>query len=364
MSELTQPFPLVDIVGAPLDRGRSYGAQARERIGKSVEIYRGALAKDGVDWMVARSMAQAIVPGVEAAYPDDVLEMKGIGEGAGLDLLDIVAINARTELLYGRPAEDVAKQDGCTGAIVMPAASRDGRLLHGQNWDWRDECADTAVVLRITPEKGPRILTFVEAGLLARCGLNSAGVALTGNYIRCEHDHKRRGTPAPLIRRAILGSDSLANAVGTVYNAKLGFSNTMMVSHAGGEAFTLEATPVEVFWIAAENDLLVHANHFIAPAAQAKLRDLSLPENPDSLYRDRRVRALLGAAHGEVTIETMKVAFADRYGAPEAACRSPVFGPGGDSSSTVATILMDAGAGKMWVAPRPYGPHEFTEYSL
>lgn len=359
-------FPLIHVEGDAATRGRSYGRQAGDRILRSIAIYQRALAADGVDWAVARSMAQTFLPTIDAIYPEAVIEMRGIAEGAEVDPLDIVAINARTELLYGRPDEPTpaSAADGCTAALAMPAATRGGRLLHGQNWDWRDECCDTAVVLRIVPEHGPRILTFVEAGLLARCGMNSAGIALTGNFIRCEHDFARRGTPAPLIRRAILGAERLAEACGVVFNASLSFSNNMMISHAGGEAFDLEATPGETFWIAPEGDLLVHANHFVSPAAQAKLRDISLLENPDSLYRDRRVHAYLAARHGEITPETLIEAFQDRYGAPEAVCRSPVHGPGGDTSSTVATIIMDAGAGRMWAAPRPYGPHRFTEYVL
>ena len=78
-----------------------------------------------------------------------------------------VAINARTELLYGRPAEErITSPEGCTGAIVLPEATAAGRLLHGQNWDWRDECLETGIILRISPEAGPRILSFTEAGLL------------------------------------------------------------------------------------------------------------------------------------------------------------------------------------------------------
>lgn len=366
MTELHAPFPLIDVAGDPLARGREHGRKAGDRVLRSIAIYRDALATDGVDWSVAREMARGFAPEIERIYPQAVVEMRGIAEGAEVDPLDIIAINARTELLYARPDEPtpVTAQDGCTGAIVMAGATADGRLLHAQNWDWRDECCDTAIVLRIAPEAGPRILTFVEAGLLARCGMNSAGIALTGNFIRCENDFGRRGTPAPLIRRAILGCERLAQATGIVFNAKLSFSNNMMISDAGGEAIDLEATPGEVFWIAPEDELLVHANHFIAPAAMAKLRDISLLENPDSLYRDRRVRAHLARHHGRITPQTLIDAFQDRYGAPEAVCRSPVFGPGGDTSSTVATIVMDAGAGRMWAAPRPYGPHEFTEYRL
>ncbi len=369
----TAPFPLIEIEGSPTERGRAYGRAAGERILRSIEVYRSALANDGLDWEAARVIARRFAPDLDRSHPLLMDELRGIAEGVAVDLADIVAINARTELLYGREGPPrLAEPDGCTGAIALPEATHDGRLLHAQNWDWRDECAETAVVLHIRPDTGPDILTFVEAGLLARCGMNSAGVALTGNFLQCEHDFARAGTPAPFIRRSILMANGLSNAVETVLTSKFSFSANMMISEAwtdahglsDGMAVDLEATPVECFWLTPEDGLLVHSNHFLAPTAQAKVHDLGLIDTPDSIYRDVRVRDFLRRRHGRIDRAAMIVAFQDRFGAPRAVCRSPVEGPGGSSSSTVATIVMDASAGRMWVAPRPYGPHEFTEYRL
>ncbi len=39
------------------------------------------------------------------------------------------------------------------------------------------------------------MLTFVEAGGLRRSGMNSAGIAITANYLRCERDYLQRGVP-------------------------------------------------------------------------------------------------------------------------------------------------------------------------
>ncbi len=82
--------------------------------------------------------------------------------------------------------------------------------------------------------------------------------------------------------------------------SQLGFSNNMMISDAGNEAISLEVTPVETFWVAPEAGLLVHANHFVAPSARAKVRDLSLLTNTDSLYRDARVRQHLLKAKSKI----------------------------------------------------------------
>lgn len=364
--EPTPAFPFIEIAGDPLTRGRQYGQRAAARVHRSIEIYKIAFAERGVDGPRAREIAGAFLPRIEQYSAETAIEMRGIADGAGASLEDIVAINARTELLYGKhnPGHDQPDDDGCTGAIALPGVTANGHLIHGQNWDWRDECADCAVVLHIAPDKGPRALCFVEAGMMARAGMNSEGIALTGNFLECDGDARRQGIPVPVIRRQVLMTRALGDAVQTVLRAPRAFSNNLMLSHAGGEAFDLEATPDEVFWMAPENGVLVHANHFVTQAARAKVRDTGLIMNGDSLYRDRRVRAYLEPARGRITVDTFREAFQDRFGSPRAVCRTATAGPGGRVSSTVATLIMDTTDRVMWVAPRPYGPYTFTEYRL
>lgn len=361
-------FPYIDVGGSPEQMGLEYGRQASEYIHRSIRVYQHAYQQKGVTWERAREIARGFAGEIEAYSPAFLTEIRAIARGADLPVEDIIAINARTELLYGQhaaaPNAPEDDPDGCTGAIAMPEATADGHVLHGQNWDWRDECGDSAVVLSMTPADGPRMLMFVEAGILARCGMNSEGIGLTGNFLQSDHDYGRNGVPVPLVRRRILMSCSLAQAIKVVFNSPRAFANNLMISHAGGECIDLEATPMEVFWLHAERGVLAHANHFCSPGALAKLRDVGLRTNADSLYRDRRVRALLEERAGRLTVDDFREAFADRYGSPRAVCRSPVTGPGGRSSSTVATIIMDTTDKKMWVAKRPYGPHSYKEYSL
>jgi isopenicillin-N N-acyltransferase-like protein len=292
-------------------------------------------------------------------------EIEGIAAGADVPVEDIVALNARSELLYAHEKLGATEPpDGCTGVVVLPEASASGTLIHAQNWDWRVESAALGVVLRIRPDQGPAILTFVEAGMLARAGLNEQGIATTGNFLRAATDGGRVGVPLPLIRRAILKSEILAQALAVVFRSARTVSNNMIVSHAGGEAVSLETCPEEVFWQMPERGLLVHANHFKTPGALAKVRDRSLETSPDSLYRDRRVAAALAAKAPRIGREDVIAALADRFGAPRAVCRSPSVGPGGATSATVATIVMEPANRRMWIAPTPFNPHRFTEYAL
>lgn len=361
-------FPLFELEGSVNDIGTQYGRLAAEYIRRSIEIYKNGFAQKSVPWEQAIRVAHEFMPQIERYDADFLREIEAIAAGAELPVEHIVAINARTELLYGQAPQTAnapdTDPDGCTGAMAMPEATADGHVLHGQNWDWRDECAESSVVLKVRPVDGPDMLIFVEAGILARCGLNSAGVAVTGNFLQTDNDFGKAGVPAPLIRRRILKSRSLSEAIRVVFQAPRAFSNNLMISQSDGECVNLEGTPGEVFWLQPDNGLLVHANHFVSPGALAKVHDYGLETNSDSLYRHRRVQASLAARAGALTPADLINAFADRYGSPRAVCRSPISGPGGKTSSTVATVVMDTSARRMWIARQPYREHHFREYVL
>jgi isopenicillin-N N-acyltransferase like protein len=358
-------FPLIDIEGDASQRGLQYGRAAGDRIALSIRTYRAAYEKVGLDWSRTKALARRFVPQIEAFDAESMREIEGIAAGAEVEPEEIVALNARSELLYAHEQLAATEPpDGCTGVVVMPAASRDGRLIHAQNWDWRVESVDLGVVLRIRPAEGPAILTFVEAGTLARAGLNEHGIALTGNFLKSADDGRSTGVPLPLIRRSILKSTLYAQALGVVFRSARTISNNMIVSHAEGEAVSLETCPQQVFWQLPENGVLVHANHFKTPGALARVIDRSLETTPDSLYRDRRVAEFLLARVGQLGEEEVIEALSDRFGAPRAVCRAPSAGPGGATSATVATIVIDPAARKMRIAPTPFQAHVYTEYSL
>jgi isopenicillin-N N-acyltransferase-like protein len=182
-------------------------------------------------------------------------------------------LNARTEILKltNRAGED--DPDGCTGIVVLPKAIKAGRLIHAQNWDWKRECAETAVVLKVRRDDGPDLMTFTEAGALGRCGFNAAGIAITANYQECNRDYRQVGVALALIRRKVLESEHLALAMHAVYCTSKSAANSMMVSHWEGVAIDVECAPDETFQVHPDRGSLVHANHSVSPVALSKLRD-------------------------------------------------------------------------------------------
>ena len=361
------PFPLIDLSGGPRERGRTHGKAAADRLRRGAKMYAESLLNSGVDWAELERRAEALVPSIEKFDPTYIEEMRGIAEGANEPFAAVVLMNARTEMVAAARQEQEARQvpDGCTAALALPEASADGVLLHGQNWDWRAECAETGVLLRIHRDDGPDILTFTEAGGLARSGLNSAGIGLTANALQCDRDYKcGPGIPLPFIRRKVLESAYLANAVHTIMSTpKLG-SNHMAVSHCGGEAFGFECAPDNTFWIAPDRGVYVHANHWIADSARAQVKDTGLAETPCSIYRDKRVRDQLSPKRGKLTLDDFRSAFFDDWNSPWSVCRPPRLNTRGVATATTAMILMRPGEGHLEACPMPSLNKRFTTYSL
>jgi isopenicillin-N N-acyltransferase-like protein len=361
------PFPLIELTGSPRERGRTHGQAAADRLRRGIKMYSESLLRSGVDWPELARRAEAMVPVIEKFDPAYLEEMRGIAEGANEAFAGVVLMNARTEMVVAARKRQEQQQvpDGCTAALALPSASADGVLLHGQNWDWRAECAETGVVLCIRRDDGPDILTFTEAGGLARSGLNSAGIGLTANALECDRDYQRGpGVPLPFVRRKVLESAHLAQAVHTIVaTPKLG-SNHMAVSHCGGEAFGFECAPDETFWLVPEDGLYVHANHWIAPSARARVKDTGLAETPCSIYRDKRVRDQLSPKRGKLSLDDFRQAFFDDWGSPWSVCRPPRPSVRGVMSATTAMILMRPGEGHLEACPMPALNRQFTTYSL
>ncbi len=79
--------------------------------------------------------------------------MAAIAEGANLDLLDIVALNCRSEIALG------LFSDGCTS---LGWKKDDGEVLLAQNWDWTARVKSNCVIMSIKQPRKPTIYMVTE----------------------------------------------------------------------------------------------------------------------------------------------------------------------------------------------------------
>ena len=363
MSASSEPFPLITIEGPPRERGRQYGAAAGDRIAKSITVYMDAWISGDVgsrDEVYRR--AQRFGATIETRYPNLLEEITGIAEGAGRDVEEIIALNARTELLFAESSAD----EGCTVAVILPEAAG-GHTLIGQNWDWKAECGALPVILRVRPDEGPAFLTFVEAGILARHGLNEAGIGTCGSFLGCDHP-PQAGIPIAMMRRAVLQSTTFPAAIGQIVRSPHSFASNHVLAHRDGEAIDLEMTPEHVFPMYAEDGILTHSNHFVAGVGH--VRDTGIALFPDSLYRYRRLREGLNAHQRPLGVEDFQAALTDHFGHPHSVCRHPDQAGRQTNADpradivTVASVVMDLTEASMWVAAGPPCETPYTLYTL
>jgi isopenicillin-N N-acyltransferase-like protein len=338
-------LPLIEIGGEPFERGRQHGAQAADLIKANLDGYWRLFEHDtGLDRAAVLNLARQYLQPIEACAPHLLEEMRGIAEGAGVSLDEILALNCRTEILSYAA---VPLREECTALFVAPEATADGHTLVAQNWDWANALRGGAVLLRIEQPGQPTVLTLTEAGMVGKIGFNSAGVGVCTNFLRC--DHRRVGAPFHLILREALDAPRLGLAVAAVYRPVRADSGNYLLAHADGEAIDLEATPSDVGFLHPRDGLLAHTNHFLTPRLQTG--DTAIVESDNTLLRYGRAVRLLSGQAGEITVATLKDIFCDHFNHPFSICRHPDPGlPEVERSATLASMIVDLTAGEMHLA--------------
>src|SRR5205085_4493696 len=243
-------YPHVRVSGDAFERGRAYGAQARDRVHTSVEGYQAAFFHyAGWEWGRVRQEAARFEEPIAELYPSAAEEMYGIASGAGLDFEDVLALNVRTEGMFSAKARQAARERGrtapaeCSAFAILPEASAEHHTLVGQNWDWLLHCFDTVVVLEVEQPDAPDFVTVVEAGLLAKAGMNSSGIGLTTNALVTERDLGKPGIPFHVLVRALYDAETLTDALQTLQAGVRSSSANYLIAHRDGTAMSVEAAP-------------------------------------------------------------------------------------------------------------------------
>ncbi|HZV74082.1 MAG TPA: C45 family peptidase [Conexibacter sp.] len=348
-------YPSIVVSGSPRERGEQYGALAADRIRRSIDGYRDVFAHYvGIDWESVRERAAAYVAPIERYDARYLEELGGIAAGSGVELLDVVALNVRTELINGarvRAASAGRAPAECTSLGVRRA---DGTTLVGQNWDYYAHCRDTTVVLFATQDDGPNCVTVVEAGLLAKAGMNAAGIALVTNGIATADDDGTPGVPYHVLLRAVLDAESVADARDALARAeRRAASGNFMIASADGELIDVEAwagadAPAPELPLTADG-LLAHANHCVVVPGDRADAPFELTET--SVPRQARIVEVARERGGEVTVEDLQRAFADHDRHPLGICthEDPSL-PALERAPTCASLVMEPAARRILLA--------------
>ncbi|KAI1123055.1 peptidase C45 acyl-coenzyme A:6-aminopenicillanic acid acyl-transferase-like protein [Nemania abortiva] len=328
----------IHCTGSPHEIGVIHGVTAKDQIIGSIDFYsRLFQASCSLSWPeVTQKEAAKYIRPLEDIAPRYLEEIRGIAEGSGLPFLDILALNIRTEVMFGLfadPARDItrAPSDGCT-SLGWLTPSRSSFL--GQNWDWVPEQTPNLIICHVSqPGTGiPDFSMVTEAGIIGKIGLNAAGVGCCLNAIKCRGVDTSK-LPIHFALRTVLESPSRAVAVDAIKRAGVAGSGHILVGDATGST-GLECTSKWVREVAMdEAQRVCHTNHLILDTSDVDEQ----PWLEDSPARLARIRELT-ARMTEPSLDVIAEVFRDTDGYPSSINRRR---EGKSVNETLFTIVMD-----------------------
>lgn len=94
-------MPVVKVEGSPYQCGKQHGVEVKEKIRSNIEVYLGLWSRTrGLSSRDILERAKELEASIDAYSPDLLEEMRGLAEGAGVSLEEVIAINGRYELVW------------------------------------------------------------------------------------------------------------------------------------------------------------------------------------------------------------------------------------------------------------------------
>jgi isopenicillin-N N-acyltransferase-like protein len=333
-------FKRIRIRGSAFDRGCQYGEAARDQIRVTLAGYRQTFEAAGLLWEEALAIGRSYVKSIEEFAPSVLQELQGIAHGSKLSLDDILAINCRTEIMASATNRHLSE---CSAFALAPSQTVDGQAVMGQNWDWLLHAIDSTVLLEVEQDDAPNYVSVVEAGMLAKVVMNSAGIGVAVNTLATSLDGKKPGVPYHILIRKLADARYVYDAIGTLAGCVKASSGNFLVGSADGAFIDVEVCPggCEAVSVSPDTaDTVVHTNHFVAPPANG--HDLAAVTMPDSFVRYAVVNRQLSPNLGPFALADLYRVLEDHTDYPGSICCHPdEREPETSRWSTVASIVMD-----------------------
>jgi len=340
-------IPIVISEGEPFTRGKQLGESEAGRVKQSVTAYMALFRqRAGLTYGEVLVQAERFMHSIAAYAPHLLAEMRGISEGANCDLREIVAINARTELMYG-----LKQTSECTAVGVSPAVSSDGHMRLAQNWDWHPALTGAIVLWVIRGENAIDLITLTEAGIVGKIGVNAAGMAMCINLLTSDGDFKGPAVPMHVILRRVLEeARSVEEAITIIAAAERCTSCNHLLADGSGSLADVEATPLGQRVLYPTNGVLAHTNHCIS--ADLFVHDSKAREDPETLVRGERAQLLVSAQ--PIDEKYLHIVLSDHATAPGSIClhNSPEL-PFDEQGESIASIVFDLTDGTLDIADGP-----------
>ncbi len=384
-------FHVLDVRGSPRNLGRQIGEARRDEIRELLDLVINRVNKGRAE-QITPTTAGAIAAGamrfVERYAPDSLEEIRGIAQGAGVKVEQVMLLNARNMLSkaddeagisHNAPTPPLssvergfeltrsrrqrrAQTEGCTSLMVSAGASATGEAIAGQNWDNDPAMDPFSLVLIRRPKGKPASMTWTQPGLIAYIGMNDAGIGVCMNALN--GPSRREGVPWYFIVRAFFEQSSLEGIVDAAERAPRTIpANAALVTPQG--AADLEVTPQAVRVIQADRTgRLAHTNHCVHPDLVPHNHRFADRVYGQSVPRKARAETMLSEDGSPVGVDALKRILSDHDGYPTSICRHPNPDPLTGWQRSVISIILEPSAERMHVSRGNPCEAKYETYTL
>ncbi|KAL2135379.1 hypothetical protein VTI74DRAFT_8791 [Chaetomium olivicolor] len=350
--------------GTPRERGMIYGRVFADKIKANVQ--RHLTRTDLPPWTVCSTLIKDVyLPTLIQSFGDLVDELIGMARGSGVRLEHLIFLNVRDDLAaiahrLRRPSPDAPitepqLAEESTSAFFSGRVTDDASPILAQSRVASKQIVDESlmVCLEMHPcpgDKSPSILMVVEAGMISGSGINSSGIAVTGNCLLSRADFVpalpgRSYLPVTLLERHVLKQANTVDAFTSTGEYDTHASKHVFITHWSGNHVSFEVAPGHCFQHFGEPKnrlrILVHTNHFQSFEHWLKRRDVGdAYHGTKSQTRRRLLKDLIADRHqaSKISQDDVLAMFANHHGKPDCLCQHK---KEGRDDMTVSFVMLD-----------------------
>ncbi len=276
---------IVNLHGTPYEVGYQHGELLKTEIHSLLDVMDDILRTNG---SLQRILKDGYLNYVTRTYfqyiPEKYrLEMKGIADGAGVLLQDVILIN-----IY----DDLFNLNQCTNISVWGDYTQNGEIVHGRNLDYNlaHSLWNRQVVLVYAVQNQQQVVSVGWPGFIGiLTGMNEAGLSLGSMTSEIKYD-TIFGVPSGILYREIMESAKNIQQVEEILvSSRRTIGNNLMVtSRQDGKGTVFEFTPR---WLVSRSDyitdMVAAANHF-----ELIREENENEESSESRYRQHQAERL------------------------------------------------------------------------
>lgn len=232
-------------------------------------------------------------------YPKQAERLKGIAEGAGIDLSTVLLMQSMELLIT--VGESSYRLQPCTSLGFSPQRTMTGETIVAKNFDYPNDFASYHLTCHTKPTEGYQTLGCTMAPLPSMIdGMNEHGLTVTYNLAFTTDEPKHFVPMSMMLQQMLETCKNVEDAVNFITQAKRAGSALLMLADAEGNVRTVEISSNYAATRELIDNQILNTNHYHT----SEMQKHEIPHN--AVYSGKVPKAWLGVRVHESSEQRLK----------------------------------------------------------